>query len=75
MFEAKETVINTLNKIGYDKPFSVTFAKVNGEVRKMKAMMPTPDEPKSEIPENMPVWDIDKDAWRSFNLNRVIELV
>jgi hypothetical protein len=74
MYKSKEIVMKTLMQIGYDKPFKVTFAKVNGEIREMKAMMPTPDEPKSDVPENMPVWDTEKEAWRSFNLNRVVEL-
>ena len=74
MYKSKETVMKALMQIGYDKPFKVTFAKVNGEIREMKAVMPSPEEIKTDAPENMPVWDTEKEAWRSFNLNRVVEL-
>lgn len=74
MFESKRKVMETLAKIGYDKPFWVTFAKVNGETRTMEATMPTPDEPKFGPVDNMPVWDMQKQAWRSFNLSRVVKI-
>jgi hypothetical protein len=74
MFEAKSKVIKALQEIGYDKPFWVTFAKVNGEIRTMEAMMPTPDTPKFETPDNMPVMDLHKGQWRSFNLSRVVKV-
>ena len=74
MFEAKSKVIKALQEIGYDKPFWVTFAKVNGELRTMEAMMPKPDTPKFETPDNMPVVDLQKFQWRSFNLSRVVKI-
>ena len=71
MFIPKSRVLEELQKIGYDKMFHVTFQKSDGTFRTMCATMPTPDKPQFELKDNMPVVDLDKGAWRSFNLSRV----
>ena len=80
MFIPKSKVLEALQVIGYDTMFHVTFQKSDGTFRPMCAMMPTPDKPKFEVPDNMPVVDLDKlnqdksnlnQAYRSFNLSRV----
>jgi hypothetical protein len=74
MFIPKSRVLETLKMIGYDNMFHVTFQKTDGTFRTMCASMPTPDKPQFEVPDNMPVMDLDKDAWRSFNLSRVTDI-
>jgi hypothetical protein len=74
MFIPKSRVLETLQKIGYDNTFHVTFQKTDGTERKMTCTMPTPDKPQFELKDNMPVVDLDKGAWRSFNLSRVTEI-
>ena len=64
---------------------TVSFVKANGERRDMEctldpAILPIPMQPelKTEIKkvnENvLPVWDTQKEAWRSFRLNSVIKV-
>jgi hypothetical protein len=74
MFIPKSRVLEELQKIGYDKMFHVTFQKTDGTFRTMCASMPTPDKPQFELKDNMPVVDLDKGAWRSFNLSRVTNI-
>ena len=74
MFIPKSRVLETLQKIGYDTMFHVTFQKTDGTFRTMCASMPTPEKPQFELKENLPVVDLDKGAWRSFNLSRVTEI-
>jgi len=74
MFQAKRTVLETLEKIGFDNPFCVTFLKKDGTARTMTAKMPVPDKPKFGEPAAIPVWDTVKDAWRSFDPSRVIRI-
>lgn len=74
MFIPKSRVLETLKMIGYDNMFHVTFQKTDGTFRTMCATMPKPDKPQFEVPDNMPVMDLDKDAWRSFNLSRVTHI-
>lgn len=71
MFIPKSRVLEALQKIGYDTMFHVTFQKSDGTFRTMCATMPKPDKPQFQVPDNMPVVDLEKDAWRSFNLSRV----
>ena len=63
----------------------VSFVKVNGERRDMECtldpiLLPTPIQPElntevKKINENvLPVWDTQKEAWRSFRLNSVIKV-
>jgi hypothetical protein len=62
-----------LQAIGYQKEFVVVFIKVNGEPRKMKAMMEVPSEaPKN--PDVVPVMDLEKGAWRGFRKDSVVSL-
>lgn len=70
-FTAKETVLRTLETIGYDKEFMVTFQKSDDSFRTMRCKMPMPDKPKFGEPKNIPVWDLVEDAWRSFSVDRV----
>ncbi len=71
MFIPKSRVLEALQKIGYDTMFHVTFQKSDGTFRTMCATMPTPVPYTFELKDNMPVVDLDKDQWRSFNLSRV----
>jgi len=58
---------------------TVNFTKVNGEERTMnctlhESMLPEVKDSSSEKKENpdvIAVWDIDKDAWRSFRVDSV----
>lgn len=65
--------------------FVVSFTKKNGEIRDMtctlnQQYMPEQEQPKEgasprkENPDVLPVWDVEKDAWRSFRLDSVIEV-
>ena len=74
-YVAKDVVLQTLTKIGYNRTFHVVFDKADGEEREMDAMMIQPDRPVFKEVENMPVIDIWKEAWRSFNVNRVKQIV
>lgn len=60
---------------------TVGFTKKNGEDRKMNCTLmaiPTEKQPKGETPErkgtSLAAFDIDKQEWRSFNLENVFEL-
>ena len=74
-YVAKDVVLQTLTKIGYNKTFHVVFDKVDGEEREMDAMMIQPDRPIFGEVENMAVIDTLKEAWRSFNVSRVKKIV
>lgn len=74
-YVAKDVVLQTLTKIGYNKTFYVVFDKADGEEREMDAMMIQPDRPVFKEVENMSVIDIWKEEWRSFNVNRVKQIV
>ena len=52
-YVAKDVVLQTLTKIGYNKTFHVVFDKVDGEEREMDAMMIQPDRPIFGEVENM----------------------
>lgn len=71
MFESKRTVLETLTRIGYEKEFMVTFIKKDGSARSMICKLVAPDAPKFGEPPVIPVWDVVKDAWRSFDPSRV----
>ena len=59
---------------------SVTFEKVNGEVRKMRctlqeSLLPKQESTgkKKEFPDAVvSVWDLDKDSWRSFRIESIL---
>lgn len=59
---------------------SVTFRKVNGEVRVMRCTLkedvlpPLKGSNHKRSPEVLPVWDVEKEAWRSFRLDSIIEV-
>ena len=74
VFMPKSKVMEKLKAIGYEQEFWVTFAKTDGTFRTMIAVMPTPDTPKFDVPDNMPVMDLHKGQWRSFNLSRVVKV-
>ena len=68
-----QEVKQVLKQIGYQNPFSVTFKKVNGELRQMRCVMEQPtSEPKSH--EVVPVMDLDKGSWRSFRIDSVVAI-
>ncbi len=79
MDELKKRVLEQLH-LGVAK---VVFTKVNGERREMNCtlvedLMPVRSEDPSnqtrkENPEVQSVWDIDKQAWRSFRWDKLIE--
>lgn len=68
-----EEVKFALNQIGYQREFVVIFRKANGEQRKMRCMMEKAEKPPKN-PNNVPVMDLDKSAWRSFNIDTVLSL-
>jgi hypothetical protein len=72
---AKEIVQETLTKIGYNNSFKVVFDKSDGTEREMDAMMIKPEKPVFKQTDNVPVIEIWKEEWRSFNLNRVKQIV
>lgn len=58
-----------------------TYVKLNGEERNTKGtlnleMVPKESHPKTDIisgnPDMIRYWDIDKEAWRTFDINTVI---
>ena len=59
----------------------VTFVKKNGELRKMKCTLKEevlPDLVGTTRKRNydvLPVWDLEKNAWRSFRLDSIEEVV
>lgn len=64
----------------------VRFIKANGELREMRCtlnagMIPVVESdvvhksPRTENPDVQAVWDLDKQAWRSFRYDSVKELV
>jgi hypothetical protein len=59
---------------------TVTFRKINGEVRVMHCTLKEEFLPvlkgsnHKRSPEVLPVWDLDKKAWRSFRLDSIIEV-
>lgn len=73
-FMPKSKVMEKLKAIGYEQEFWVTFAKSDGTFRTMIAVMPTPDRPVFDTPNNMPVIDVEQEQWRSFNLSRVYNI-
>ena len=57
---------------------NVTFTKVNGEKRTMKATLradslPETKNSRSSNDDIIPVWDIENASWRSFRVDSVIE--
>lgn len=70
----KETVLNKLNMIGYQKEFVVIFTKADGTQRMMKCMMEAPKEGSKPATTAMPVMDLEKGAWRSFKLDSVLSI-
>lgn len=67
------TVKNTLEAIGFGREFTVTFTKTDGTQRTMRCMMEPPTGP-IKNPNVVPVMDLDKGAWRSFKVDKVIEI-
>lgn len=81
-------MIAEMNKDLYKKCLSegevnITFTKANGELRKMRCTLNTkliPEVQKEETserkvnPDVQPVWDLDKQAWRSFRYDSVKEV-
>jgi hypothetical protein len=72
MFKSKRTVLETLEKIGFDNPFRVTFLKKDESWRSMNAIMHRPEKPKFGEPSVIVVHDLDEDQWRSFDPSRVV---
>jgi hypothetical protein len=72
MFKSKRTVLETLEKIGFDNPFRVTFLKKDESWRSMNAIMHRPEKPKFGEPSVIVVHDLDTDQWRSFDPSRVV---
>jgi hypothetical protein len=70
----KETVLNKLNMIGYQKEFVVIFTKSDGTQRMMKCMMDKPKEGSKPVTTAMPVMDLEKGSWRSFRLDSVLSI-
>jgi hypothetical protein len=68
---------------------TVRFNKANGELREMRCttnQLMVPTQPLSESPETetkerkvnpdvQVVWDLDKEAWRSFRLDSLVEVL
>ena len=73
----REALVKSLQK----NIMSVVFTKVNGEERTMNCTLSeyilpetTGDSTKKENLEVLSVWDIDKDAWRSYRLDSIKDL-
>ena len=64
------TVQTFLDNIG-GSPFTVTFLKKDGTERKVTGML---DTTKNKRSENVPVMDLETGSWKSFNVNRVINM-
>lgn len=77
---------NELTKILKEKVVTVTFKKKDETVRKMictlsKEYLPESEplaegevkKSKKENPNTLPVWDLEKLAWRSFRVDSVVE--
>ena len=75
-----------LTKLLKEKVVTVTFKKKDDTVRKMvctlsEEYLPEPEEgienkdkkSKKENPNTLPVWDLEKLAWRSFRVDSVVE--
>lgn len=65
------------------QPVTVVFEKSNGEHREMNCTLEESivvpyvkktDKEKKHDPEVLPVWDIDKNAWRSFRYDSIIKI-
>lgn len=70
-----ETLVKSLK----ENICSVEFTKVNGEKRTMRCTLLDDLLPENETkkerksnPEVLPVWDLDKEDWRSFRFDSVI---
>ena len=68
LIEASE-VQTFLDNIG-GSPFTVTFLKKDGTQRVLTGML----DPKNKRSENVPVMDLETGSWKSFNVNRVINM-
>ncbi len=73
----REALVKSLQK----NVMSVVFTKVNGEERTMNCTLSeyilpetTSESTKKENLDVLAVWDIDKDAWRSFRLDSIKDL-
>ena len=64
-----DAVQTFLDNIGGD-PFTVTFLKKDGTQRVLTGML----DPKNKRSENVPVMDLETGSWKSFNVNRVINM-
>ena len=64
------TVQTFLDNIG-GSPFTVTFLKKDGTQRVLTGML---DTTKNKRSENVPVMDLETGSWKSFNVNRVINM-
>jgi len=65
------------------QPITVVFEKTNGEHREMNCTLKDgvaipyekkTDKQKKHDSEVLPVWDIDKNAWRSFRYDSIIKI-
>ncbi|NDG32798.1 DUF2693 domain-containing protein [bacterium] len=64
-------------------PVTVKFKKSNGEEREMNCTLkegivvpyqPKTEKTKKQNPDILPVWDIDKNEWRSFRYDSIIHV-
>jgi WYL_2, Sm-like SH3 beta-barrel fold len=68
----------------FEGPCLVTFIKVDGDKRIMKCTLnekyipqaepKKTDRVKKENPDVLAVWDLEKEGWRSFRLDTIIEI-
>lgn len=79
MYSHKETLRNMLK----DQVLNVTFLKKDGTERTMKCtlkndLLPAQEDLENAVQkkkpsdENIAVWDLDKEAWRSFRFDSII---
>tara|TARA_R100001082_G_C4256252_1_gene113610 strand:- start:128 stop:385 length:258 start_codon:yes stop_codon:yes gene_type:complete len=60
---------------------TVIFKKVNGDLREMSCTLsedvipPTNSNNKKNTQEVLPVWDTNKNAWRSFRLDNIVSIL
>lgn len=81
--ESQATFRNTVKSMLTAGPVEVVFLKTDGSQRVMCCTLQegiaiphakTTDREKKQSDEVCPVWDIDKNAWRSFRYDSIIEV-
>lgn len=73
-FMSQDKVKTTLRKIGPLKPFKVTFLKTDGSTRTIHGHLDVPRDASKDFPQAVPVFEYAADGFRSFKVDRVINI-